>query len=102
VFQGMGVSKVPSWGEKEFCIVTISSSGNELGKAMSSIRPTAHEGAESNRFGGNMGEDIKGVSGNNVGEVRDNGDAVSGIRSFIGGSVVGWSRVRKSRGKVRT
>jgi hypothetical protein len=96
VLQSMGVSKMPSRGEKEFCIVSVSSSGDELSKAMSSIRPVAHEGMDSNRFGGKARKDIKGVSGNNVREVRDYGNAVPGIGSL------GWGRVRKSRGRVRT
>ena len=44
---------------------------------------------------------IKGVSGNNVREVRDHGNAVPGIGSLIGRGVNGWGRVRKSRGRVR-
>jgi hypothetical protein len=102
VLQGMGVSKMPSRGEEEFCIVTVSSSGDELGKAMGSIWPTVHEGADSNRFGGDAREDIKGMSGNNVREVRDDSDAVPGIRSFVRGSVIGRGGMRKSRGRVRT
>jgi hypothetical protein len=98
----MGVSKMPSRGEKEFCVVSVSSSGDKLSKAMSSIWPMAHEGADSNRFGGDVREDIKGVGGNYVREVRDDSDAVLGIRSFVRGSVIGWSRMRKSRGRVRT
>ena len=98
----MGVSKMPSRGKKEFCIVTVSSSGGELGKAMSSVWPTVHEGAKCNRFRGNTGEDIKGVSGNNVWEVRDHGNAVPGIGGFVGGCINGRGRVRKSRGRVRT
>jgi hypothetical protein len=55
----MGVSKVPSRGEKDCCIPSVSSLGAELGKAMSSVWPAAHEGAEGNGFGGNAGKDIK-------------------------------------------
>jgi len=62
----------------------------------------AHEGVEGNRLGGNAGKDIKGMSRNNVGKVRDHGNAVPGIRSFVGRGVNGWGRVRKSRGRVRT
>ena len=69
---------------------------------MGSIRPGAHKGAKSNRFRGNAGKDIKGVGGNNIREVRDYGNAVPGIRSLIGRSVIGWCGMRKSRGRVRT
>ena len=79
----MCVSKMPSRGEKEFCVVSISSLGNELGKAMGGIRPTVHEGSNSNRFGGDAREDIKGMSRNDVREVRDHGNAVPDIRSFV-------------------
>ena len=98
----MGVSKVPSRGEKELCIVPVSSLGAELGKAMSSVRPVVHERVEGNGFGGNAGKDIKGMSGNNVREVRDHSNAVPGIGSLISRGVNGWGRVRKSRGRVRT
>ena len=53
-------------------------------------------------FRGNMGENIKGMSGDNIREVRDHGNAVPGIGSLVGRGVNGWGRVRKSRGRVRT
>ena len=102
MLQGMGVSKMPSRGKKELCIVPVSSSGAELGKVMSSVWPAVHEGADSNRFRGNAGKDIKRVSGDDIREVRDYGDAVSGIRSLVGRCVNGWGGMRKSRGRVRT
>jgi hypothetical protein len=74
----------------------------ELSEAMSSVWPGAHKGANSNRFRGNVGKDIKGMSRDNVREVRDYGNAVPGIGSLVGRSVNGWGRVRKSRGRVRT
>jgi hypothetical protein len=48
-----------------------------------------------------MREDIKGVSGNGIRKVRDNGNAVLSIRSFIGRCVNEWMSVRKSRGRIR-
>jgi hypothetical protein len=98
----MGMSEVTSRGKEELCIVSVSASRMELSKAMGSIWPTAHERADGNGFGGNTGEDIKRVSGNNVGEVGDYGNAVPGVRSLVGGCVNGRGRVRKSRGRVRT
>jgi hypothetical protein len=98
----MGVSEVASRGEEELCVVSVSASRTELSKAMGSIWPMAHEGANGNGFGGNTGEDIKGVSGDNVREVRDHSNAVPGIGSLVGRGVNGWGRVRKSRGRVRT
>ena len=50
---------------------------------MSSIQPRAHKRVKGNRFGGNTGENVKGMSGNNIGEVRDYSNAVPGIRSII-------------------
>jgi len=69
---------------------------------MSSIWPTAHKGAEGDGFGGNTRKDIKGMSRDNVREVRDYSNAVPGVGSLVGGCVNGWGRVRKSRGRVRT
>jgi hypothetical protein len=102
VLQGMSMSKMPSRGRPELCGVSISASGAEVGKAVSSVWPTAHKGAKGNGFGGNTREDIKRVSGNDVGEVRDYSDAVPGIGSLVGRGVNGWCSVRKSRGRVRT
>ena len=96
------MSEVASRGEPELCAIPVSTSRMELRKAVSSIWPAAHKGAESNGFRGNTGKDIKGMSGDNVREVRDYGNAVPGIGSLVGRSVNGWGRVRKSRGRVRT
>jgi hypothetical protein len=41
------------------------------------------------------------MSGNDIREVRDYGNAVPGIGSLVGRSVDGQGRVRKSRGRVR-
>jgi hypothetical protein len=97
----MSVSEVALRGEEELCVVSISASRTELGKAMGSIWPAVHEGANGNRFRGNAGEDIKGVSRNNVRELRDHSNAVPGIGSLVGRGVNGQGRVRKSRGRVR-
>ena len=53
------------------------------------------------RFRGKAREDIKRVSRNGIGEVRDDCKAVSGIRGFIGRCINGWQCSRKSRGRVR-
>jgi hypothetical protein len=88
-------------GEPKLCGVSISTSGLEVGKAVSSIWPMAHKGAKGNWFRGNARKDIKGMSGDNVREVRDYSNAVPSIRSLIGGCVNGWGGKRKSRGRVR-
>jgi hypothetical protein len=98
----MGMGEVASRGEEELCVISVSASGTELGKAMSSVWPATHEGSKGKGFGGKAREVIKGVSRNNVGEVRDHGNAVPGVGSLIGRGVDGWGRVRKSRGRVRT
>jgi hypothetical protein len=49
-----------------------------------------------------MREDIKRVSRNSIGEVRDNSKAIPGIRGFVGGCINGWGSVRKSGGRIRT
>ena len=94
------MSEVAPRGEPELCRVSVSSSGVELGKAMSSVWPAAHEGAKGYGFGGNAGEDIKGMGGDDVREVRDYGNAVPGIGSLIGRGTDGRGRLRKSRGRV--
>ena len=96
------MGKVATGSEPELGKVAISVPGDKLSKVMGSIRPRAHKGAKGNGFGGNAGEDVKGVSGDNVREVRDYGNAVPGIGSLIGRGVNGRGRVRKSRGRVRT
>ena len=102
MFQGVGVSEVATRGEEELGVVSVSASRTELSKAVGSVWPGAHKGAKGNRFRGNAGKNIKGVSRNNVREVRDHGNAVPGIGSLVGGCIDGWGRVRKSRGRVRT
>jgi hypothetical protein len=47
-------------------------------------------------------KDIKGISGNGIGEVGDDGNAVLSIRGLVGGCVNRQGGERKSRGRVRT
>jgi len=96
------MSEVASRGKPELRRVSISAPGAEVSKAMSSVWPAVHKGPESNRFRGDGGKDIKGVSRDNIREVRDYSNAVPGIGSLVGRGVNGWGRVRKSRGRVRT
>jgi len=42
-----------------------------------------HKGAKGKGVGGNAGKNIKRVSGNDIREVRDDSNAVLGIRSLI-------------------
>jgi hypothetical protein len=97
----MSMSKVPSWGKPEVCGVSISTPGAELSKAMSSIGPMVHKGANGNWFRGDARKDIKRMGWDNVREVRDHSNAVPGIRSLVTRGVNGWGRMRKSRGRVR-
>jgi hypothetical protein len=98
----MSVSKVPPRGEPELCVISVTALGVEFSEAMSSVRPGAHKGAKTKGFRGNARKDIKRMSGDNVREVRDHGNAVPSIGSLVGRGVNGWGRVRKSRGRVRT
>jgi len=74
---------VASRGNPELSGIAISMSGTELGEAVSSIRPRAHKGTKSRGFGGNAGENIKRVSGNGIRKVRNDSNAVPGIRSLV-------------------
>ena len=96
------MSKMASRSQPEFCIVSVSTLGAELSEAMSSIGLGAHKGAHGNGFRGNTGENIKGMGGDDIREVRDHSNAVPGIRSLVSRGVNGWGRMRKSRGRVRT
>jgi hypothetical protein len=60
----------------------------EVDKAMGSIRWRTHQGSKSEGFWFNMGEDVKGMSGDNVREARDYSNAVPCVRSLEEGSVV--------------
>jgi hypothetical protein len=97
----MSVSKVPSRGKPKLCGVSISASGAEFDKAMSSIGPMAHKGPKGNWFRGNAWKDIKRMSWDDIREVRDHSNAVPAVRSLITRGVNGQGRVRKSRGRVR-
>jgi len=87
VFQGVGMSKMASRSKPELCGVSVSLSRVEFSKAMSSVWPGAYKRAKGNGFGDDAGQDIKRVSGDNVREVRDYGNAVPGVGSLIGRSV---------------
>jgi len=95
------VSEVAPRGKPKLCEVSVSALRAELSKAVSSVWLEVHKRAKGNRFRGNTGKDIKGVSGDNIREVRDYGNAVPGIGSLIGRGVNRWRGMRKSRGRVR-
>jgi len=96
------VSEVASRSKPKLCRVSVSALRAELSKEVSSVRPVTHERSKGKRFRGNVGEDIKGMSGDNIGEVRDYDNAVPGIRSLVSRSVNRWRGMRKNRGRVRT
>ena len=77
------MSKVASRSEPKLCGISVSTSRAELSKTMGSIQPRAHKRAKGNGFGGNARKDIKGMSRDNVRELRDYGNAVPGIGSFV-------------------
>jgi hypothetical protein len=90
-----------SRSKPKLCGISVSMLRVELGEAMSSIWPEVHKRAKGNGFRGNVGKNIKGVSGNNVREVRDHSNAVPSIGSLIQGCIDRGSGMRKSRGRVR-
>jgi hypothetical protein len=98
----MSMSKVAPRSKPELCRVSVSTLRAELSKVVSSVRPGAHKRAKGNGFRGNAGKDIKGMGGDNIGEVRDYSNAVPGIGSLIGRSVNRQCGMRKSRGRVKT
>jgi hypothetical protein len=77
------MSEMTPRGNPELGRVTVSTSGMELSKVMSSIGPRAHKGVKGKGFGGNVGENIERMSGNGVGKVRDDSNTVSGIWSLV-------------------
>jgi hypothetical protein len=98
----MSMSKVTLWGNLELGGICIGMSGMELSKAMGGIGPRLHKGVKGKGFRGNVGKNVQRMSGNNVREVRDDSNAVPGIRSLVQRCISGWSSVRKSRGRIRT
>jgi len=96
------MSEVAPRGKPKLCRVSISVSRAELSKVVSSIQPRAHKRTKGNGFRGNAGKVIKGMSRNNVREVRDYGNAVPGIGSLVGRSVNRRRGMKKGRGRVRT
>jgi len=96
------MSEMAPRGKPKLCGVSISMSRAELSEVMGSVQPGAHKGVKGNRFRGNAGKDIKGVSGHNIREVRDYGNAVPGVGSLVGRSVNGRRSMKKGRGRVRT
>jgi len=96
------MGEVASRGKPKLCGISIGVPGAEDGKAMSSVWPTAHEGVESNGLRGNAGKDIKGVSRDNIREVRDYSNAVPGIGSLVSRGVNRQGSMGKSRGRFRT
>jgi hypothetical protein len=63
--------------------ISVSISRMEFSKAMRGVGLRVHKGAHSHRFRSNLGENIKGMGRNDVREVRDHSNAVSGIRSIV-------------------
>ena len=96
------MSEMAPRGKQKLCAVSVSPSRTELSKAVGSVWLGTHKGVEGNGFRGNAGKDIKGMGGDNVGEVGDYSNAVPGIGSLVGRSVNGRHGMRKSRGRVRT
>jgi hypothetical protein len=97
----MGMSKVAPRGNPEFCGVSVSVARTELSKAVGGIWPAVHKGVKGDGFRSNAREDIKGMSGNGVGKVRDHGNAVLTVGSLVGRGVNRWCSMRKSRGRVK-
>jgi hypothetical protein len=96
------MSEVGLRGDPQCYRSSVDTLGTELSKAMRGIGPEMHKGAHSHRFRSNTGEDIKGMGGDDIREVRDHSNAVPGIRSIVGRRVNGRGSMRKSRGRVRT
>jgi hypothetical protein len=98
VLKGIYMGLVRLGCELELCGIIISPIGAEVRKAVSRVGPRVQEQLEIEGFCSEVREDVKRMSGNSVGEVGDNGEAVPSIRSFVRGC----EGVRKSRGRVRT
>ena len=88
-------------GNLELGRVAVSASGMELSEVVTSRRPRACKGVKGKGFRGNVGENIKRMSGDSVGKVRDNSNAVPSIRCLVGRCVNRRGSMRKSRGRIR-
>jgi hypothetical protein len=79
----MRVSEMTVRGNPKLSKVTITTSGNKLSEVVGSMGPGAHKRAKGNGFRGNAGENVKRVSRNGIGEVRDDCNAVPTIRTLV-------------------
>jgi hypothetical protein len=79
------------------CICMVWVEGSEMVRI---IGPRSHKATKVKRFKGEMGKDIKGVSRNNIGELRYDSRGRWGCIPSLGGGI-GKRSGRKSRGRVR-
>jgi hypothetical protein len=101
MLKGMSVSEMRVRRKLKLGVIAVSAKGAELGKTMRGIRWGTQQGSKTERFWFDTGEDIKGVSGDDVREARDYSNAVPGVRRVKEGIGI-RRRGRKSRGRFRT
>jgi hypothetical protein len=77
------MSKVALRSKPQFHRIPVCMSRVELGEMMRSIWPGAHKRVKGNRFRGNVGENLKRVSRNDLREVGDYSNAVPSIGSIV-------------------
>jgi hypothetical protein len=87
VLQGVRVSYVRASCEAELPIISIGSVQTKVGEAVTTVRPRSHKALQAEGFWGDAWKDVKRVSGNYIGELRNN----SGGR---------WGRIPGIRGGV--
>jgi hypothetical protein len=87
--------------QAELHIIGICTVWAKGGKAMRIVGPRSHKATKEKGFRGNVQKDIKGVSRNNVGELRYNSWGRWGCIPSLRGGISAGRRRRKSRGRVR-
>jgi len=86
----MFVSLIGLSHKLEFCGVVIHAVRAELGEVVSRVGLGAKKRLEVKSFRSKMGQDIKRISRNSIGEVGDNSETIPYVGGFIEGYVDGW------------
>jgi hypothetical protein len=102
VLVGMCMGHIGVGCQAELSIVSVCTVGMKGSEMMHIVGPRPHKATKVKGFRGKMWEDIKWVSGHDIGKLRDNSRGRWGHIPGLGGRVsIGRTR-GKSRGRIRT